>query len=310
MTTIAIRQNEKRQLQRLAAQRQLYATAKRIFGWQLALGGPVAVIAAAIGLAAPAWKEYVALWGVLVLLFEHFWLSPWQKRLRESAAKIQEQFDCYALELSWNTMKAGEPEPAETVLEQSIKYQDWAEKMPRLTDWYPPEVDRLPHSLGRLVCQRSNCVWDARQRRTYTFALSGALFALCAIGLIAALVAKLSFADFLLVIAAPLSTAFSLGMRHLREQGEAIDRLDRLRTAVEKLWKEALEAPKKDMGAQSRMLQDEIFEGRRRNPLVFDWLFSWFRDRNQQQMQYGAAELIEAAEQAAKSFQHSSNGAA
>lgn len=295
MTTIGSRQNEKRQLQRLAAQRQLYATAKRVLAWQLILGGPVAAIAAVIGLAAPGLKEFVALWGSLVLLLELLWLTPWQKRLRDSAAKIQEQFDCHALDLGWNTLKVGEPEPAESVLEQSTKYQDWAHKMPPLTDWYPPEVDRVPLSLGRLICQRSNCLWDAKQRRAYALALGGLLFGLCALGLIAGLVAKLSFADLLLIIVAPLSSAFTLGVRHLKEHGEAADRLERLRTAADKLWKESLSMPPRDMTAQSRMLQDEIFEGRRRNPLVFDWIFRWFRNRNEQQMQYGAGELVEEA---------------
>lgn len=39
-------QNTERQLQRLGAQRQLYATAKAIFGWQLFFGCPTAVILA------------------------------------------------------------------------------------------------------------------------------------------------------------------------------------------------------------------------------------------------------------------------
>ena len=42
MNDVAKSQNEPRQFERLAAERQLYSTAKRIFGIQLLLGGPVA----------------------------------------------------------------------------------------------------------------------------------------------------------------------------------------------------------------------------------------------------------------------------
>jgi hypothetical protein len=292
MSTINSRQNEKRQLQRLAAQRQLYSTSKRVMGFQLILGGPLAALTALAGFVVPSLKEYVALWGFLVLLLDLFWFTGWQKRLKESAAKIQEQFDCHVLALNWNTLKAGEPEAAETVLEQSTRYQLRAYKLPTLENWYPTEADQVPLNFGRLICQRANCAWDGRQRRAYAVAGSALLFALCAIGVTAGLVARLSVADMLLIIVVPLSSTFALGIRHLTEHREAADRLDRQRIAVEKLCREAIKSPKQDLSPQSRALQDEIFEGRRRHPLIFDWTFKWFRDKNQTEMQYGAADLV------------------
>jgi hypothetical protein len=61
MYSFATEQNTDRQLQRLAAQRQLYSTAKRIFGFQLLVSGPIAVVTAFLALAAPALKGHIAL---------------------------------------------------------------------------------------------------------------------------------------------------------------------------------------------------------------------------------------------------------
>jgi hypothetical protein len=293
MHNINSRQNETRQIQRLAAQRQLYSTAKRVLVVQLVLSGPIAAATVFAGLAMPDIKAYVALWGFTMLLFDLAWLNPWQRRLRESAAKVQEQFDCYVLDLQWNAIKAGEPEPAELVLEQSIKYQAWAHKMPPLTDWYSKAVDGLSLSLARLVCQRSNCWWDAKQRRVYATTIGFTLFALCVGVLGAGLVSKLSLADLLLIVVAPMASTFALGFRQITEHREAADRLDKLRGLVERTWKDALRKPQSgDVVVASRTLQDEIYDGRKRNPLIFDAMFRWFRDDNEQQMNHGADEFL------------------
>ncbi len=83
---ISTEQNSELQLQRLGAQRQLYANAKKIFGWQVFLSGPVAVLSAFTVLAFPSFKGVVACWGILIMLADLFWLTPWQKRVREDAA--------------------------------------------------------------------------------------------------------------------------------------------------------------------------------------------------------------------------------
>lgn len=154
---ITTEQNTDRQLQRLAAQRQLYATAKNVFGVQLILSGPIAVASAFLGIAYPSLKGYIALWGFFVVLGDLFWLTPWQKRLRDSAARVQEAFDCDVLSLPWNDLKAGKRPDPELVKEQAEKYAKWTSKMPSLKNWYSAEVADLPPHVGRIVCQRSNC---------------------------------------------------------------------------------------------------------------------------------------------------------
>jgi hypothetical protein len=295
---ITAEQNAERQLQRLAGQRQLYASAKAIFGWQMFLSGPVAVASAFAVLAFPALKGVAAGWGILVALTDICWLTPWQKRLRNEAARIQEAFDCDVLELPWNDLKAGNRPDPEFVKEHSDKYQRWKQKMPPLSNWYAPVVDELPLHIGRIACQRSNCRWDSQQRRRYAAWIMGVVIAVFVVVLAVAFGNRLTIEDFVLKVVAPLAPALVLGIRQFYEQIEAASRLDKLKEHSERLWKDALAGKSKtEITNRSRNLQDEILENRRKSPLVFDVIYKRLRPSYEQQMNFGVAELVAEAKQ-------------
>jgi hypothetical protein len=295
---IATDQNGEGQILRLAAQRQLYSAAKTILGWQMFIGGPVAVMSAFLVLADPSWKSIAASWGILVTLCDIFWLTPWQKRLRDSAARIQEAFDCDVFELRWNDIKAGSRPDPELIKEQSDKYRGWASRMPPLTDWYAPIVSDLPMHIGRIACQRTNCLWDSKQRRRYAVGI--VVFVALSFALVfgLSLRAGMTMEDFILKVVAPLAPALLLGMRQYSEQMEAAARLDRLKDHAERLWNDALSGQSpEEVTLRSRSLQDEILENRRKSPPVFDWIFKRLRPQYEGQMIFSVAELVTQAKQ-------------
>ena len=111
MNSICTDQNAERQLDRLAAQRALYTKAKTIFAWHALLSTVVAAGLSAWALFCSEVKPYAAAWGVTLAGLDIFWLTPWQKKLRETAATIQESFDCEVLGMPWQPLKVGkEPE--------------------------------------------------------------------------------------------------------------------------------------------------------------------------------------------------------
>lgn len=293
---ITSEQNTERQIQRLAAQRQLYASAKRIFGWQVVLSGPATVVMAFLVIAIPTLKGYAALWGITVALCDLFWLTPWQKRLRDSAARVQEAFDCDVLALPWNDVKAGKWPDPELVFEQSEKYKKWAAKMPPLENWYAPAVGELPSHIGRLVCQRSNCWWDSKQRRRYAAWVISVVVLLFVVLLSLSLGHNFTIEDFVLKVTAPLAPALLLGLRQFSEQREAANRLDSLQNHAERLWKDALSGMSVvEINVRARSLQDEIFENRRKSPLVFDAIFKRLRRDYEIQMNHGVDEFVSEA---------------
>lgn len=298
MNSIPSDQNSERQLQRLAAQRQLYATAKIIFGWQLIVSAPIAVALAFAVILYPPLKAFAALWGIMVTLCDITWLTPWQKRLRSTAALVQESFDCDVLGLPWDELKAGKRPDPELVREQADKYKLWASSMPPLSGWYAKEVGCLPLHVARLVCQRSNCWWDAKQRRRYAVTIIFCVGVIFLVVLLLAMGNGFTIEDFVLKVAAPLSPAFLLGYRQFTEQMDAAARLDKLKEHAERLWVDALAAkPESEITTRSRGLQDEILENRRKSPLIFDVLFKHLRRDYEGQMNHGASEFIAEAKQ-------------
>jgi hypothetical protein len=298
---IGIAQNSDLQLLRLAAQRQLYATAKHVFGWQVILGGPVAIVGAVLVFLRPEFRVFVASWGVLVALCDLFWLTRWQKSLRGEAARIQEAFDCDVLQLKWNELKAGKHPDPELVKVQSMKYEKWADTMPTLKNWYSPRADELPIYVGRIICQRTNCWWDSTQRRHYAAWLVGivALIFVVVCGL--ALIGDASLEALLLKGILPLAPALLIALRQFTEQREAADRLDKLKDHCGTLWKEALSGTSKSvLTDKSRNLQDEILENRRKAPPVLDFIFKRLRNEYEVGMNHAADHYVTEAKVALK----------
>lgn len=297
MNRIVAEQNGERQLDFLAAQRQLYSAAKRILLVQITIAGPLVLLTTLIGFSFAPTKPYVALWGVLAALLDVVVLVPWQRFLRTQAARIQELFDCHVLDLPWNTLKVGDPPDPELVREQSKKYQSVSARMPPLTNWYGWENGRLPLYVARLLCQRANCWWDGKQRRRYALWVVIATVAIFLAVLAGGLIGGLTLEDFMLQVIAPTSPTFVVGIRQVLEQMDAAKRVDALKIHAEALWRASLEGRAvDDAGARSRELQDEIFESRKRSPLIPDAIYRFLQPGFEEEMRFGIEELVTQAE--------------
>lgn len=166
---------------------------------------------------------------------------------------------------------------------------------------YGPEVGCLPLHVARLACQRSNCWWDAKQRRRYAVLVIAAVSAIFLAVLCLAMGNGFTIEGFVLKVAVPLSPALLLGIRQFAEQMEAAARLDTLREHSERLWNDALAGKQEaEITLRSRGLQNEILENRKRSPLVFDGIFKRLRRDCEIQMNHGVAEFVAEAQQKLK----------
>lgn len=291
--SIVQRQELPENIELLAAQKNLYSRAKNIIGWQLILSVPIAMFAAIIAIVRPEFKGYAAIWGILVVVFDLFVFTPWVKKLRDNAARVQELFDTRVLGLDWNEISIGKKPEVEMIREEAQKHGLTHDKIAGLRKWYPVAIGNVPEILGIIISQRSNVWWDARMRRKYTLSIRLVLVGI-AISLMAyGLYEKKDMFEFLAYIIAPLASTYIFGYRQMMEHGDAADRLDKLKDLSEKIWSEAL-AGKGVSGlkVKCRALQDQIFDHRKRNPPIFDFLFRWFRDENEEIMNKGAETLI------------------
>lgn len=304
MNSIPLLQNSDRQLQRLAAQRQLYTDAKTIFAWQVVICGPLSVGIAYLGMLYPQLKSYAALWGFVVSLLDALWLTPWTKRLRTTAAQIQELFDCDVLDLPWEEVKSGKRPDPELIKEQSDRYKRWAHKLPPIINWYDTQVGELPLYIARIACQRANCWWDANQRRRYANVVLISILTLFIAALFFSIVRGFTLEMFVLGVCAPLSPAIILGFRQYMDQTEAASRLDNLKTHSERHWSDALSGEELGkVSAKSRILQNEIFDHRKKSPLLFDVVFKCLRNDYELRMNHGTSELAAEAQKKLSSLQ-------
>ena len=300
MNPIPERQNEDLQLRRLVAQRRLYSSAKTVLAWQMVVTVGFVVAWSLVVLWWPALKVYAAFWGVVALLLDFLLFAPWQNFLKQKAAGIQELFDCYVLSLPWQEIKAGPPPDVETVTEWSRLPAGANYDSLKLRSWYPIEAGQVPLLIGRLICQRTNCWWDSKLRRRYGIWIAVSSTAIFLFAVAVGLIGKISLEQFLLASLVPFLPVFVIGIRQFSDQRQAATRLDDLRKHSERLWLDILssQAPEEELTRRSRTLQDEIFEQRRRNPLIFDWVYGMLRNEQEELMNKCAGDLLQEARDA------------
>jgi hypothetical protein len=231
-------------------------------------------------------------------------ISGKQKDDCKRGARIQEQFDTEVLKLSWNQLVAGKRVDVEEIHAITATHANDAEHK-RLVDWYEPVVSRLPLELGRLICQRTNLVYDMRVRKKYTEILVAAagllLFTLPLVGLYQSL--KLD--DVILTMCLPALPLAAYVLREHRKQKDTIETLTTLKSEAEKVWEKALAGTSFDeLTTNSRALQDAIYRHRASNPLVFDWLYNKLRNREEGLTRHAVEKLVAEAEQKLPSRRH------
>jgi hypothetical protein len=288
-------QNTERQLTRLAAQRYLYSKAKQISIAQILLIIPIAIAWSLVIALFPNLKVWAAFYGLSIAIIDAAFIDNFQKSLKIQAAKIQELFDCDVLHLDWHSLKIGSKPNAESVNELSNKFKSNDPGFATLKNWYPQVVEHLPLYMARLICQRANCWWDSNLRRRYCF-LSAFILILASISVfIIGLVGGMNMEKFILAVLAPLSPAILLGIREYKKQNDAAARLDELKNYVEELWAKALrdEITPEQIERESRDLQDIIYDCRSNNPLIYDRIYRYLFNAQEEQMNKGAEELVE-----------------
>jgi hypothetical protein len=300
MNNIPIQQNQPQQLEKLGAISQLYLQAKRLLGLNMLLSVPLALVWAIVVALVPTLDIYAALWGVAVTLLGILVLTPAQKDLQTKAAQVQQLFDCELFQMEWQDFNIGRAPNPEMIFRANAQYTKTNPTYDKLTDWYPTAIEKLPLPLARLVCQRTNCWWDAELRRRYASWVIAVLGILAVLVLVIGLIGGLTLAKFCLVVAAPLAPALSLGITQYRENMDAANTLDRLRDKAEDIWPRALSQKETDQTLYhySVQLQDGIYDNRSRSPMIFNWFYTSLRDEKEASMNKGAEAFVEEATQA------------
>ncbi len=295
MNQIPQKQNETRQLSQLAAQRQLYSDAKRMQIATVIGIIPVVILGSILVAIFPFMAVYAALWGIVATFLELLVFYQLQKSTQEKAAKIQQMFDCEVFQFQWNNLNCGIQVEPEAIIDASSRYKRKNGNLSSLKDWYPTSIGGLPIHQARIVCQRSNVWWDAQLRRRYSKWIIIILAVLTTVVLLIGLIGGLTLEKFILAVLTPLIPAFICGLRQYVDHNEAAVRLNRLRERAEILVHEVVSGKHtvQDLEKESYSLQAQIFDHRRRSPLILDWLYARLKNQDEEQMNKGAESLVE-----------------
>jgi len=278
MNNIPKNQNKQENIIKLSAQRNLYSQAKQIQLIQIILNIPIVIVLSILTLWNKSFETVTIMYGVFVSLLDICVLNQIQQNKKEKAAKIQELFDCDVLELEWNDLKCGNKPTLEDIYEYQ-ENQKVLSKLSPLKDWYSTSVGEVPISIARILCQLENCTWDSKLRKNYRILLILTTSFLFFLILILGIINNLTICKFFLLVVSPTLPSIIFCIRESNEHKETILVTERIKknidNIVNKTRKENVSA--NYLLEHSRKLQDEIFERRKRSPLIFNKIYLWLR---------------------------------
>ena len=291
--SILERQNSPANLQLLAAQRHLYAQAKKLQHWRMIGTVGIAAIAPLALLLVPSSKPFMAVIGGLWLLVSRLVFEGLETKKVKQAANVQEQFDVTLFDIPWNRILVGDKLTPELV---SAAHRAFSGDRDMLKNWYP-DTGNLPYPLDVLLCQRSSLVMDWRLRRHYAVGISVLTVLLFSAGVVLAVVTNQSLLDYVLALLLPSLAALLRGVEVAKKHFEVAAEKEKTEKEVSNLWESGLRDPGSVSKEQCRHVQDCIYVFRSRGPLVPDQWYTWLRERYEIDMESAAAEMKSRAEQ-------------
>lgn len=256
---------------------------------------PIASLAAVHYSPTVATKASFTLITVFLMLLDTALLDRYQKDLLKRGAKLQEEFDVKVFGLKWNGFIAGAKVDPEDVLKAGGTSLSQARE-DKLKGWYARCVGSVPLAVGRLICQRTNIVYDSRLRKRYGSTLLCGAIALSLVLFGIGVAQDMKLPDLLLTILIPVQPLLTWAVKEHRRQLDTVGALTTLRAEVDKLWRKAMSgASVAELEVGSRELQNALYQHRATSALVFDWVYDLLRSANEQEANHAAEQLVEEA---------------
>lgn len=293
---IASRQDEPRDFLLMEARQWRWKVASRWQVAQLILVVALPAILAILGLVCPTAKPAVSFLAVLITLIDVTLLDRQYRKSLKTAARMSELLDISLFKLPWNSLAAGSKPDIEDV-ERAARLGRDLPDAPYWKGWYSSYVDRVPMPLARLICQRTNLVYDSDLRKIYIICLTSVVLVVCATVISIGLKSSATFGDFVLSAWVPASPLAIWALREGWRQRDAVEANLPVKAEVERLLGLAVSNQRSmaELEADSRLLQNSIFVRRSSTPLLFPGIYRIRRNKSEDAMHDGAAYWVELA---------------
>lgn len=289
--SIIVRENEKSSIEKLAAQRQVYSKAKSIFHLQTFISTLSIVLLSFSQLLFQKvdFNLIIATWS-LIVLFLDFFLERYISDLKEVAAKIQELFDTYVLQIDWNNILCSEKIEYSEVWRYYEKHKK-SHDLSNLTNWYEVEIATVPEDIGKLVCQKTNCNYDISIRKKYKGVVLWISIVAILLLLIIATFSEITLAKLVLTVLLPSVPIIQWAYKNISNNNESITNLNQLNTLLNYTWN-SVKAGNTANVSTIRQIQDGIYLNRKSNPLIPDFVYDRLRGKLETETRYSVGELV------------------
>lgn len=299
------RENENENIQKLAAQRQIYSKAKSVFGVEIITQVIIIIILSLLpiifndsflkvdDIGKENLKSFTVICSLILVLLDVIIMNPQIDELKYLAASIQQDFDCTVLLLPWNDIKISKPD-LEIISRYARRYYK-DNKSQDLENWYTPnEIETLPIAVARIICQRTNCTWDNYLRKNFTRNIEICTLLLFIFLLSVGLIHGISLQKFMVYVFCPFLPALTFSIIQVQNNNSSIKSLERLKNIADEYWEKILSNTCDDslLYDLSKKLQNEIFDNRKNSPLIFDWYYKKFRSSQQSDTDYTGEVMV------------------
>lgn len=283
------RENTPENIELLAAQKQLYIIAKRVFVAQIVLTSVVVVLLSISNLFVDT-SKILSIYSILIAFIDLLLIKDLIKKYKDKAAKIQEQFDTTVLSIPINNLI--EKVDLEEIGRYARKHKKIDPLYSKLKNWYSTSIREIDNQIARIVCQRSNFVYDYTLRKNYNLSLSILIAVMSLIVIVLAIVNESNLIDFFLTGVLPVLPILMLFVQILKDNKTSNNNLEKLKQVANDSWVKVMDNQPIDIVQTSRNLQDMIFQNRINSPLIFEWFYNIRRKQLEEEMYYSVDRLV------------------
>lgn len=296
-TSIIEKENLQINIERLAAQREMYSMGKNYFNIQLLLNVVITValliVGAILNSFCPSTKiDWIrAFYGFTALCIDNIVISNLINQLKQKASSVQELFDCDVLGIEWNKTLVGDKPLSEDINKYYKKHLNKVKDISNLKDWYATTITQINGNAAKVICQRSNFSYDFALRGYFIKWVVGIAVSLLITILFLSCANDVSSRTLFVSGLVPYLPILGMALKLYNEHNTAIKNLESLKSTINSTWTSLIK--KEDVSEQTiRQIQDKIFLTRKSNPLIPDKIYNKLRDDLEEQMYYSVKQLV------------------
>jgi len=286
------RENEQASIEKLGAQRIIYTFAKKLFIIQFLVSVLLLVLLSFAQLLFPSidFTLIIATFSIIATFTDHC-LDVKINQLKEKAAKIQELFDTYVLQLSWNSILCLEKPEYSDVFNYAQKYNKGKDPS-KLLNWYEPDINKVAEQTAKLICQKTNCNYDASIRKRYNLIILATSIITVSLICVFTMFSGFTLSKLVLTIIFPAVPILQWAIKNVNSNNQSVTTLLELNSIINENWQLAKQGTQVN-DAILRQIQDGIYINRKSSPLIPDCIYDIMRNNLEKQTNYTVKQLVD-----------------